>query len=134
MRFFLALGVCILCGPGSVDSTLASDWAESSEVRSRLDQLKARPKKAAPLSYIDEMTDQAQDSLQKPVKPWRNVTYDTVAPTELPRKSVRGLGRSIEVAEADKLGYQLNNPEMRNKVLDLYRRPDIVVEQYVIGQ
>ncbi len=129
MRFFLTLSVAILCGLGSVDPTLASDWTESSEVRSRLDQLKARPKNAAPSAYIDEITDQAQDSLQKPVKPWRNVTYDAIAP-----KPTRGQGRSIEVAEADKLGYQLNNAEMRNQVLELYRRPDIVVEQYVIGQ
>lgn len=129
MRLSLKLCVALLCGVGSVNPALASDWAESSEVRSRLDQLKARPIKAAPSAYVDELTDQVQGSLQKPVKPWRNVTYDAIAP-----KPTRGQGRSIEVAEADKLGYQLNNAEMRNQVLELYRRPDIVVEQYVIGQ
>lgn len=134
MRFSLALCIALLCGVGFVDPTLASDWAESSEVRSRLDQLKARPIKAAPSAYVDELSDQVQDSLQKTVKPWRNVTYEAIAPTDFPKKSARGQGRSIEVAEADKLGYQLNNAEMRNKVLELYRRPDIVVEQYVIGQ
>ena len=134
MRFYLTLCVALLCGVGAVNPALASDWAESSEVRSRLDQLKARPKKAAPSAYVDELTDQVQGSPQKTVKPWRNVTYDAIAPTELPKKPARGQGRSIEVAEADKLGYQLNNAEMRNKVLELYRRPDIVVEQYVIGQ
>ena len=134
MRFFLTLSIALLCGVGAVKPTLASDWAESSEVRSRLDQLKARPFKAAPSAYVDELSEQAHDSPQKTVKPWRNVTYDVIAPTELPKKPARGQGRSIEVAEADKLGYQLNNAEMRNKVLELYRRPDIVVEQYVIGQ
>ena len=134
MRFFLTLSFALLSGVGSVGPTLASDWAESSEVRSRLDQLKARPVKSSPSAYVDELTAQPQDSLQKTVKPWRNVTYDAIAPTELPKKPARGQGRSIEVAEADKLGYQLNNAEMRNKVLELYRRPDIVVEQYVIGQ
>ena len=134
MRFFLTLSIALLCGVGSVRHTLASDWAESSEVRSRLDQLKARPVKSSPSAYVDELTAQPQDSLQKTVKPWRNVTYDAIAPTELPKKTTSGQGRSTEVAEADKLGYQLNNAEIRNKVLELYRRPDIVVEQYVIGQ
>lgn len=134
MRFFLTLSIVLLCGVGSVRPTLASDWAESSEVRSRLDQLKARSVKSSPSAYVDELTAQPQDSLQKTVKPWRNVTYDAIAPTELPKMVTSGHGRSIEVAEADKLGYQLNNAEIRKKVLELYRRPDIVVEQYVIGQ
>ena len=134
MRCCLALGVALVCGVGAVAPILASDWAESSEVRSRLDQLRMRPVKSSPSVYVDESADQAQDLLQKTVKPWRNVTYDAIAPTELPKKSTRAQGKSIGVAEADKLGYQLNNSEMRNKVLELYRRPDIVVEQYVIGQ
>ena len=134
MRFFLTLSIALLCGVGSVRPTLASDWAESSEVRSRLDQLKARSVKSSPSAYVDDLTAQPQDSHQKTVKPWRNVTYDAIAPTELPKMVTSGHGRSIEVAEADKLGYQLNNAEIRKKVLELYRRPDIVVEQYVIGQ
>ena len=134
MRFSLTLCVALLCGLGSVHPVLASDWAESSEVRSRLDQLKTRPTKAPPLAYADEVTGQAEDSLQKTVKPWRNVTYEAISPTELSKKTARGQGRPIEVAEAEKLGYQLNNAVMRGKVLELYRRPDIVVEQYVIGQ
>ena len=37
-----------------------------------------------------------------------------------------------QLAEADKLGYHISDPIMRQKVLDLYRRQDIVVEQVVI--
>ncbi len=132
MRFCVALSLILLCGVGFIESTHASDWAESSEVRRRLDQLKARPVQASQTHYVDEMPDQAMVALQKTVKPWRSVSYDAIAPTELPKHS--GHTRSITVTEADKLGYQLNNAEMRNKVLELYRRPDIVVEQYVIGQ
>ena len=132
MRFCLGLCVLLLSGVGSIESTHAADWAESSEVRARLDQLKARPIKATPTHYVDELPDQAMTSHQKTAKPWRSVSYDAIAPTELPNRP--GHDRSINVAEADKLGYQLNNAEMRNKVLELYRRPDVVVEQYVIGQ
>lgn len=37
-----------------------------------------------------------------------------------------------QLAEADKLGYQISDPAMRKKILDLYKRQDIVVEQVVI--
>lgn len=132
MRLCVALCTVFLCGVGFLESTHASDWGESSEVRARLDQLKARPQKASPVHFVDELAEQAINSQQRTIKPWRIVSYDAIAPTELPKNS--GHGRSINVAEADKLGYQLNNAEMRNKVLELYRRPDVVVEQYVIGQ
>lgn len=44
------------------------------------------------------------------------------------------IGTSVETSlqESDKLGYQISHPEIRQKVLDLYRRPDVVVQQYVI--
>lgn len=132
MRFCLGLCVLLLSGVGSIESTHAADWAESSEVRARLDQLKAHPIKATPTYYVDELPDHAMTSNQRTAKPWRSVSYDAIAPIEPPKKT--GHGRSIHVEEADKLGYQLNNAEMRNKVLELYRRPDVVVEQYVIGQ
>lgn len=34
--------------------------------------------------------------------------------------------------DSDKLGYQISDPQIRQKVVDLYRRPDVVVKQYVI--
>ena len=34
--------------------------------------------------------------------------------------------------ESDKLGYQITDQKMREKVLGLYRRPDVFVQQYVI--
>ena len=34
--------------------------------------------------------------------------------------------------ESDKLGYQITDQKMREKVMSLYRRPDVVVQQYVI--
>lgn len=37
-----------------------------------------------------------------------------------------------QLTEADKLGYQISDPAMRKKILDLYKRKDIVVEQVVI--
>ena len=37
-----------------------------------------------------------------------------------------------QLTEADKLGYQISDPAMRKKILELYQRKDIVVEQVVI--
>jgi hypothetical protein len=37
-----------------------------------------------------------------------------------------------QLAETDKLGYHISDPVMRQKVLELYKRKDIVVEQVVI--
>ncbi len=37
-----------------------------------------------------------------------------------------------QLAEADKLGYHISDPVMRKKILELYKRQDIVVEQVVI--
>ena len=37
-----------------------------------------------------------------------------------------------QLAEADRLGYHISDPAMRKKILDLYKRKDIVVEQVVI--
>lgn len=44
------------------------------------------------------------------------------------------IGTPVETSlrETDKLGYQVSDPQIRQKVVDLYRRPDVVVKQYVI--
>jgi len=127
-------GLLLACGAGFLQPAHASDWAESNEVRSRLDQLRGRPTRSSTVPYIDATPDQAKDNIQRSDRSWQNVSYNNIAPTEPPKKISRAQSRSIEVSEVDKLGYQLNNADMRNKVLELYRRPDIVVEQYVIGQ
>lgn len=136
MSFRIVLGVTVIglaCLNGLAS---ADDWADSQEVRNRLSQLRARSVKAGtnPPLVLDTVA-QPSEPIKKAVTPWRSVTYDSIGPVEPPKNgSVKKQDRKIEVAEADKLGYQLNNPAMRDKVLELYRRPDIVVEQYVIGQ
>jgi hypothetical protein len=37
-----------------------------------------------------------------------------------------------QLTEADKLGSQISDPAMRKKILELYKRKDIVVEHEVI--
>jgi hypothetical protein len=38
----------------------------------------------------------------------------------------------IVLKESDKLGYQVSDPVVREKIMKLYSRPDVIVQQYVI--
>ena len=58
-----------------------------------------------------------------PVKPLQH----TAAPKKLPK------GAKVEkLARNDLLGNQISDPEVRKKVQELYQRPDVVVQQYVL--
>ena len=51
----------------------------------------------------------------------------SAAPQDLPK------GAKVEkLARNDRLGNQISDPAMRKKVQDLYKRPDVVVQQYVL--
>lgn len=52
--------------------------------------------------------------------------------TTSPRAPALTYRSGDQLTEADKLGYQISDPAMRKKILDLYKRKDIVVEQVVI--
>lgn len=134
MKQGLPLGAILLWLAGNCQPVTASDWAESPEVRSRFERMRARPMKQTVIPYVVEEHGATQATQRNGGKAWRSIAYDAIAPRESQMQPTRNLDRKIEVAEADKLGYQLNNPVMRDKVLELYRRPGIVVEQYVIGQ
>lgn len=49
-----------------------------------------------------------------------------------PRAPALSYRSGDQLTEADKLGYQISDPAMRKKILELYKRKDIVVEQVVI--
>ena len=49
-----------------------------------------------------------------------------------PRAPALTYRSGAQLAESDKLGYHISGPAMRKKILELYKRQDIVVEQVVI--
>ena len=52
---------------------------------------------------------------------------ESAAPPDLPK------GAKVEkLARNDRLGNQISDPAMRKKVQDLYKRSDVVVQQYVL--
>ena len=64
-------------------------------------------------------------------------TTDEAIPTKPlnSTSSPKGLPKGAKVeklARNDLLGHQISDPEVRQKVQDLYKRPDVVVQQYVL--
>lgn len=69
-------------------------------------------------------------------KPTKKVSYPVIdaAVTEIPWPDVGGRQQEAvsALAEEDKLGYQVSDQKVREKILNLYERPNVVVQQYVI--
>lgn len=51
----------------------------------------------------------------------------TALPKKLPKNA-----KVEKLARSDLLGHQISDPEVRKKVQELYQRPDVVVQQYVL--
>jgi hypothetical protein len=71
------------------------------------------------------------ESTKKPVEPQAPASAtEPQAPqqqTSLPK------GAKVErLSHSDRLGNQISDPEVRKKVQALYKRPDVVVQQYVL--
>jgi hypothetical protein len=71
------------------------------------------------------------ESTKKPVEPQAPASAtEPQAPqqqTSLPK------GAKVErLSHSDRLGHQISDPEVRKKVQALYKRPDVVVQQYVL--
>ncbi len=63
-------------------------------------------------------------------------SHEPAAVTDhLPAEQQSALPKSAKVerlSHSDRLGNQISDPEMRKKVQTLYKRPDVVVQQYVL--
>ena len=57
---------------------------------------------------------------------------DTVAVEERPEKRANITDATTNLNEEDKLGYQVTDPKVREKILALYKKANVVVQQYVI--
>jgi hypothetical protein len=68
------------------------------------------------------------ESTKKPVQTQEPAsTHSSEQHTSLPK------GAKVErLSHSDRLGNQISDPEVRKKVQALYKRPDVVVQQYVL--
>lgn len=102
-------------------------------------KLKQRPAPATPTAAVaapegsgttTPLNDEAHPTNAKP-----EAEDPPAAPTELPPVKTSALPKGAKVerlARNERLGNQISDPVMRKKVQDLYKRSDVVVQQYVL--
>lgn len=84
------------------------------------------------------LNDDTPDAAHKPAATSadEHPVADDVAPARSNKTSLNnGLPKGAKVeklSRADRLGNQISDPVMRKKVQDLYKRSDVVVQQYVL--
>jgi len=74
----------------------------------------------APSSPVTDAPTLKEEVASKPLQ-------STAAPKKLPKNA-----KVEKLARSDLLGHQISDPEVRKKVQELYQRPDVVVQQYVL--
>lgn len=78
---------------------------------------------------------QDTESTEKPVGSTSEDAAVTPAKTSALHKSLPPLPKGAKVeklARSDRLGHQISDPVMRKKIQDLYKRKDVVVQQFVL--
>lgn len=151
---YLALFLAFLSGAASAqDSTFEREFSKFDKDFERLNHWKAdtpasKKLKRAPtatattpaaetgVTPLDDgasarqVADPAASALEKP-------TTDQAVPAKPlnSTSSPKGLPKGAKVEKLsrnDLIGHQISDPEVRKKVQDLYKRPDVVVQQYVL--
>lgn len=100
----------------------AEEWLNSDEVRLRLESMRLRSALRMPRLLAED----SGPSGEQPARP--PLAIARAEPPAIPAPVVEA-GK----VPAGRLGYDIADPAMRRRVLELYQRPDIVVERYVIG-
>ena len=81
------------------------------------------------------LNDDVPDAVNKPAG-GEHPAADDAVPSRSDKTSLNnGLPKGAKVeklSRADRLGNQISDPVMRKKVQDLYKRSDVVVQQYVL--
>ncbi len=73
----------------------------------------------------------SSESTKKPVEP--QVPASATEPQAPQQQTSLPKGAKVErLSHSDRLGNQISDPEVRKKVQALYKRPDVVVQQYVL--
>jgi hypothetical protein len=69
----------------------------------------------------------------QPVTPSDKAEVQPLDPVQEPEKPLKDPTTKIEpLSHSDLLGPQIKDPVVRKQVQDLYKRPDVVVQQYIL--
>ena len=124
MRYLIILMTLLSGAVCAQDSLFDREFSKFDKDFERLNHWKAETpaskkiKKPVPV--------QPAESEKGEVQPLDSSSEPAVAPSKEPATKVESLKQS------DLLGSQIKDPVVRKKVQDLYKRPDVVVQQYVL--
>lgn len=100
------------------------DFASFEKDFARLDAMFAKKKKKQPEQVVVAKAGGAEQAL-------RLMDKDIVEPPKSGGARLREQNE-VDPKSSERLGHQLDNPEMREKVAKLYQKPDIKVYSYVL--
>lgn len=129
MRYLIILLAFLSGAVCAQESTFEREFAKFDKDFERLNHWKAETpaskKIKKPAATEPAHTDKAEVQRLDATEPVV-VTPAPDAPTKDPNAKVEPLTQS------DLIGHQIKDPVVRKKVQDLYKRPDVVVQQYVL--
>lgn len=118
-----------------------NNWKAETPASKKLKRAPAPAKPQTVEQGVTPLDDQSQkasvpqdsDAKDLSVEPSGEEATDvTSAKTSALRKSLPKGAKVEKLARNDLLGHQISDPAMRKKIQDLYKRQDVVVQQYVL--
>lgn len=123
MRYLIILLALLSGAVCAQESSFEREFAKFDKDFERLNHWKAET--PASKKIKKPVTAPAAEADKAEVQPL-DATTESAAPAKDPEAKVEPLTQS------DLLGPQIKDPVVRKKVQDLYKRPDVVVQQYVL--
>ena len=129
MRYLITLLAFLSGAVYAQESTFEREFAKFDKDFERLNHWKAETpaskKIKKPTATEPANTDKAEVQRLDAAEP--------VAATPAPDVPTKDPNAKVEpLTQSDLIGHQIKDPVVRKKVQDLYKRPDVVVQQYVL--
>jgi hypothetical protein len=125
MRYLIILLVFLSGAVSAQESLFDREFSKFDKDFERLNQWKAETPASKKIKKPTPVPAQPSESEKGEVQPLDTHT-EPASPAKEPAAKVEPLTHS------DLLGPQIKDPVVRKKVQDLYKRPDVVVQQYVL--
>jgi hypothetical protein len=129
MRYLIILLAFLSGAVCAQESTFEREFAKFDKDFERLNHWKAE----TPASKKIKKPADAQPANTDKAEVQRLDATEPVAATPAPDVPTKDPNAKVEpLTQSDLIGHQIKDPVVRKKVQDLYKRPDVVVQQYVL--
>ena len=129
MRYLIILLAFLSGAVCAQESTFEREFAKFDKDFERLNHWKAE----TPASKKIKKPADAQPANTDKAEVQRLDAAEPVAGTPAPDVPTKDPNAKVEpLTQSDLIGHQIKDPVVRKKVQDLYKRPDVVVQQYVL--